>query len=79
MRHASRWELADPASAPVTHIPLCATTVAWSKECPLNVAIGHLLCAAEKSLPLAPTLPSVHPATETLAALALFSSFSLGT
>ena len=42
------YNLADLASARVAHIPLRATTVAWSKECLLNIAIAHLPPAAEK-------------------------------
>ena len=42
------YDLADLASARVTHIPLRATTMAWSKECLLNIAIAHLPPGAEK-------------------------------
>ena len=42
------WDLADLASPRITHIPLRATTMVWSKECLLNIAIAHLPHAAEK-------------------------------
>jgi hypothetical protein len=68
------WDLADLASARVTHIPLCATTMAWSKECLLNVAIAHLPHAAEKiaALDADITFRRAGWATETLAALDLY-------
>jgi hypothetical protein len=42
------YNLADLAGARVTHIPLRATTMAWSKECLLNIAISRLPPGAEK-------------------------------
>jgi hypothetical protein len=42
------YELADLASAQVTHVPLRATTMAWSKENLLNRAISFLPAGAEK-------------------------------
>lgn len=42
------YELADMASDRVTHVPLRATTMAWSKECLLNIAISRLPHSAHK-------------------------------
>jgi hypothetical protein len=42
------YELADLASPRVTHVPLRATTMAWSKENLLNRAISFLPASAEK-------------------------------
>ena len=57
------WDLADLVSARVTHIPLRATTMAWSKECLLNVAIAHLPHAAENNAeaPLRSTAATLGP------------------
>ena len=68
------WDLADLASTRVTHIPLRATTMAWSKECLLNIAIAHLPHAAEKIAALDADITFRRPgwATETLAALDLY-------
>jgi len=68
------WHLADLASARVTHIPVRATTMAWSKECLLNTAIAHLPHAAEKIAVLDADIIFRRPgwATETLAALDLY-------
>ena len=68
------WDLADLASARVTHVPLRAATMAWSKECLLNIAIAHLPHAAEKIAALDADIVFRRPgwATETLAALDLY-------
>jgi hypothetical protein len=68
------YNLADLASARVDHIPLRATTVAWSKECLLNIAIAHLPPAAEKiaALDADITFRRAGWATEALAALDLY-------
>jgi hypothetical protein len=42
------YALADMASARVNHVPVRATTMAWSKECQLNVGITHLPPGAAK-------------------------------
>jgi hypothetical protein len=42
------YELADMAGARVVHIPLRATSMAWSKENLLNIAIAHMPQAAQK-------------------------------
>ncbi len=39
---ARPYELADLASDRVTHIPVRATTLAWNKECLLNIGIAQL-------------------------------------
>ena len=69
-----RYDLADLASARVTHIPLHATTVAWSKECLLNIAIAHLPAAAEKIVALDADIVFRRAgwASEALAALDLY-------
>ena len=41
------YDLADLDSARVTHIPLRATTMAWSKECLLNIAIASAAAPRE--------------------------------
>ena len=46
------YDLADLASDRVTHVPLRATTMVWSKECLLNIAIAHLPSTAEKIVAL---------------------------
>ena len=68
------WDLADLVSARVTHIPLRATTMAWSKECLLNIAIAHLPHSAEKIAALDADVIFRRPgwATETLASLDLY-------
>jgi len=42
------YELADLASNRVTHVPLRATTMAWSKESLLNIAVHNLPSSAAK-------------------------------
>jgi hypothetical protein len=42
------YQLADLAGPRVTHIPLRATTMVWSKENLLNIAIAHMPQAAQK-------------------------------
>jgi hypothetical protein len=68
------WDLADLASARLNHIPLRATTMAWSKECLLNIAIAHLPHAADKIAVLDADITFRRSgwATETLAALDLY-------
>ena len=68
------YNLADLASARVTHIPLRATTMAWSKECLLNIAIARLPTAAEKIVALDADIVFRRAgwATEALAALDLY-------
>jgi hypothetical protein len=46
------FDLLDLASDRVTHIPLHATTMAWSKECGLNIAINRMPAGSEKILAL---------------------------
>ena len=73
--HGSRgYDLADLASDRVTHIPLRATTMAWSKENLLNLAISRLPQAAQKiaTLDADVTFRRKGWATETLAALDLY-------
>ena len=68
------FDLADLASERVTHIPLRATTMAWSKENLLNIAIARLPPAAQKIATLDADVTFRRPgwATETLAALDLY-------
>ena len=68
------YDLADLASERVTHIPLRATTMAWSKECLLNVAIGRLPEPAEKiaTLDADVTFRRAGWAAQALAALDLY-------
>ncbi len=68
------WDLADLASPRMTHIPVRATTMAWSKECLLNIAIAHLPHTAEKIAILDADIIFRRSgwATETLAALDLY-------
>jgi hypothetical protein len=68
------FELADLASARVTHIPLRATTMAWTKENLLNIAIAKLPAAAEKiaALDADVTFRRTGWATKALAALDLY-------
>lgn len=73
--HGSREPaLADLASARVTHIPLRATTLAWSKENLLNIAIAHLPASAAKIATLDADVLFRRDgwARETLAALDLY-------
>jgi hypothetical protein len=68
------FDLADLASDRVKHVPLRATTMAWSKECLLNIAVHHLPpCAAKiATLDADITFRREGWATETLAALDLY-------
>jgi hypothetical protein len=67
-------DLSDLAGPRITHLPLRATTMAWSKECLLNIAIAHLPPAAEKIVALDAdvTFRRSGWATEALAALDLY-------
>ena len=71
---ARGYDLVDLASDRVTHIPLRAHTMAWSKENLLNIAISHLPPGAEKiaTLDADITFRRKGWATETLAALDLY-------
>jgi hypothetical protein len=66
------YSLADLASPKLTHLPVRATTMAWSKECLLNIAISHLPPGADKIMALDAdvTFRRSGWATEALAALA---------
>jgi hypothetical protein len=68
------YNLADLAGARVTHIPLRATTMAWSKECLLNIAISRLPPGAEKiaTFDADVTFRRAGWTTEALAALDLY-------
>jgi hypothetical protein len=68
------YNLADLAGARVTHIPLRATTMAWSKECLLNIAISRLPPGAEKiaTFDIDVTFRRAGWTTEALAALDLY-------
>lgn len=68
------YDLADLASDRVTHVPLRATTMVWSKESLLNIAISRLPPGAEKiaTLDADITFRRKGWATETLAALDLY-------
>ncbi len=68
------YEFADEASERLAHVPLRATTMAWSKENLLNIAISRLPPAAQKiaALDADVTFRRVGWATETLAALDLY-------
>jgi len=68
------YDLADIAGPGVTHIPLRATTLAWSKENLLNIAIAQLPGGAQKiaTLDADLTFRRAGWATETLAALDLY-------
>jgi len=68
------FDLADLASTRVTHVPLRATTMAWSKESGLNVAISRLPPTAQKiaTLDADVTFRRSGWATQALAALDLY-------
>lgn len=68
------YELADLASPRVTHVPLRATTMAWSKENLLNLAIARLPLSAHKiaTFDADITFRKTGWATETLNALDLY-------
>ena len=68
------YELADLASVRVTHLPLRATTMAWSKENLLNLGIATLPADAQKiaTLDADITFRKTGWATETLNALDLY-------
>jgi hypothetical protein len=68
------YELADLASDRVTHVPLRGTTMAWSKENLLNLAISRLPAGANKiaTLDADITFRKAGWATETLNALDLY-------
>lgn len=68
------YELADMASDRVTHVPLRATTMAWSKECALNIAIHNMPQTAAKiaTLDADITFRIAGWATNTLNALDLY-------
>ena len=71
---ARGFDLADLASDRVTHIPLRATTMAWSKENLMNLAMAHLPGDAAKiaTIDADVTFRRKGWATETLAALDLY-------
>jgi hypothetical protein len=68
------YDLANLAGERVTHVPLRATTMAWSKECLLNLAIAKLPPGAAKiaALDADITFRRAGWATETLASLDLY-------
>ena len=73
--HGSRpFALADLASERVRHVGVRATTLAWSKECLLNIGLAKLPPGAEKiaTLDADVTFRRPHWAAETLAALDLY-------
>ena len=68
------FALADLASDRVTHVGVRATTLAWSKECLINLGLARLPGSAEKvaTLDADITFRRSHWAAETLAALDLY-------
>ena len=73
--HGSRpFALADLASERVSHVGVRATTLAWSKECLLNIGLAKLPAGAEKiaTLDADVIFRRPHWAAETLAALDLY-------
>lgn len=69
------YELTDLAAADrFVHVPLRATTMCWSKECALNIAISRLPASAEKLLTIDADVTFRRPswATDALAALDLY-------
>ncbi len=68
------FAFADLAGERLTHIGVRSTTLAWSKECLLNIGIARLPVIAEKiaTLDADITFRRPHWASETLAALDLY-------
>ena len=71
---ARGFNLADLAGPRVNHIGVRATTLAWNKECLLNIGLAHLPHGAEKVafLDADVVFRRPHWAAETLAALDLY-------
>jgi hypothetical protein len=71
---ARGFALSDLAGPRVTHIGVRATTLAWSKECLLNIGVSRLPPAAEKIATLDADIAFRRPnwAAETIAALDLY-------
>ena len=67
-------ELADLVGPRLTHVPVRATTMAWNKECLMNIGIARLPADAAKVATLDADVHFRRPswATDTLAALDLY-------
>jgi hypothetical protein len=68
------FAFADLAGGRVTHVGVRATTLAWSKECLLNIGVSRLPASAEKiaTLDADVTFRRAHWSDETRAALDLY-------
>ena len=68
------FSLVDMASERLTHVGVRATTLAWNKECLLNIGLGRLPSGAEKVMFLDADIVFRRPhwASESLAALDLY-------